>query len=112
MLAFLGVSSSDVKPATGQQLDSSSLRDANEWLLLSQKSAPEDRVRCLNNAGILLAEGGHDQDAIKSFVEAHRVFQSGGVSRNSAAVVARNAGILHCLLECTTLAAENLRSSL
>jgi hypothetical protein len=23
--------------------------------------------------------------------------------------VARNAGILHCLLECTTLAAENLR---
>ena len=112
MLAFLGVSPGDVKPATGQRLNSSSLRDANEWLLLSQKAAPGDRVRYLNNAGILLAEGGHDQDAIKAFQEAHRVFQAGGVGRDSAAVVARNAGILHCLLECTTLAAENLRSSL
>ena len=46
VLAFLGVSASDVKPATGQRLNASSLRDANEWLLLSQKAAPADRVRC------------------------------------------------------------------
>ena len=112
VLAFLGVAGSDVKPATGQRLNASSLRDANEWLLLSQKAAAGERVRYLNNAGILLAEGGHDQDAIKAFTEARRVFQAGGVGRDLAAVVARNAGILHCLLECTTLAAENLRSSL
>ena len=46
VLAFLGVSASDVKPATGQRLNASSLRDANEWLLLSQKAVPSDRVRC------------------------------------------------------------------
>lgn len=116
-----------MKPASGQHLNASSLRDANEWTVLSQvsvllasfphtktvtlsqKAAPGDRVRFLNNAGILLAEGGHDQEAIRAFTEAHRVFQAGGVGRDSAAIVARNAGILHCLLECTTLAAENLR---